>query len=253
METISWIAVEAEATGARAWGLARSGAVLAVWQGAKAALPDQIAFWSATPLPVICAGLAETHPRPLPCPPLPAALAPDVAGYRHLPGLHQAKRPVIASPGMAARLGGVLAAQPDWDGVICLPGVQTLWAHVSAGEVVSLCLTTGGALFRSANGGAMPLPDDAFDAALSECLSRPERLIQTLGAPLASLPAQAGAMIGAELAAARAWWLGQPVQVLGRDGWPALYARALAQQGVAAIEGDGDAALIAGLHRMLGR
>ena len=86
--------------------------------------------------------------------------------------------------------------------------------------------------------------DAAFDTALSDALSRPERL----GARLFSLRAEgllnnlshseararlSGLLIGVELAATKAYWLGQPVAVVGADRLAALYARALTAQGAA--------------------
>lgn len=93
--------------------------------------------------------------------------------------------------------------------------------------------------------GAAGWDDDAFDAAVSEALSRPERL----GARLFSLRAEgliggpfpdaararlSGFLIGTELAAAKPYWLGQRVTLVGAETLSAAYARALAAQGVEA-------------------
>ena len=100
--------------------------------------------------------------------------------------------------------------------------------------------------------------DAAFDTALDETLSRPA----SLSAALAGLPAEAeitglskteararlaGLLIGAELAGAKPWWLGQNVAVLGDDALIRPYLRALHAQGVPAHGGDRGAATLAGL------
>lgn len=256
--TISWIALEAEAAGLRAFGVDATGQIRAHWQAPLAEAPARIADWRRGPgqggLPVVAAGLDHPAPRALPCPPLlraPDLPRPDAAGVTHLPGLVQANPPLTLPAAAAARIGGVLAAAPGFDGVICLPGPRCIWAQISAGEVVS-AVATADATLATAFGLTAPAPDDPdFQTALSDSLSRPERMLRHLGAPEIPAAAQTGSLIGAALAATRPWWLGQPVRVLGRGDWPGLYAAALAAQGVAAVAGDGDAALVAGLARLL--
>ncbi len=100
--------------------------------------------------------------------------------------------------------------------------------------------------------------DAAFDAALSDALSRPERLAARLFAiraeglvhglaPGAARARLSGTLIGAELAAARPYWLGQRVALVGAAKLSATYARALATQGVTAQVLDGTACTISGL------
>lgn len=125
-------------------------------------------------------------------------------------------------------LAGVLATRPDWDGVVCLVGERTVWAHLSAGEVVSFASFVSVALAQHLRAVA----EDGFDAGLAVTLSRPERLAAEL-AQADVTPGRAwGALIGAELAASRPYWLGQEVVIVG--DWPVegFYARALEHQGV---------------------
>lgn len=258
--TISWIALAAEGADLRAFGVDAAGRIRQDWHAPLAEAPARIAGWRGSPgpggLPAAAAGLDHPAPRALPCPPLPQAPdlpRPDAAGVTHLPGLMQTNPPLALPAAATARIGGVLAADPGFDGVICLPGPRCIWAQISAGEVVS-AVATADATLATAFGLTAPAPDDPqFLTALSDTLSRPERMLRHLGAPEASAATQAGSLIGAALAATRPWWLGQPVRVLGRGDWPGLYAAALAAQGVAAVAGDGDAALVAGLARILPR
>ena len=49
--------------------------------------------------------------------------------------------------GEETQIAGALALLPDFDGVFCLPGTHSKWAHVSAGEVVSFQTYMTGELF----------------------------------------------------------------------------------------------------------
>jgi 2-dehydro-3-deoxygalactonokinase len=168
--------------------------------------------------------------------------------------------------GEETQIAGALALAPGFDGVLCLPGTHCKWVHVSAGEVVSFQTFMTGELFALLSeqsvlrhGLTDPGWDDgAFDAALSETLSRPERI----GARLFGLRAEgliaglspgvararlSGLLIGLELAGAKAYWLGQPVLIVGAAKLSALYARALAAQGVSARQLPANETVLAGL------
>ncbi|WP_339109925.1 2-dehydro-3-deoxygalactonokinase [Thioclava sp. GXIMD4216] len=164
---------------------------------------------------------------------------------RLLPKLVQNHPPVTAHPREVALIAGLLKAQPQFDGVIAMTGETTLWAQISAEEVVSVTRSATGRLFAAFGGGA-PLPPDAeFDDALSETRARPERLMRALATPALSRQALLGSLIGAELSDTRPWWLGQRVLTFGP--FAQALTHALAQQGAAATEGAADHALRAGL------
>lgn len=200
-------------------------------------------------------GWVEVAYVPVPCTPLALepVLAPDAAGsglfVRIVPGLCQ-ERPADVMRGEETQIAGALSLHPGFDGIACLPGTHTKWAEVSAREVVSFRSFMTGELFgvlrshtllRHATGtGWAPA---AFADAVSEALSRPE----ALAARLFSIRAEnllrdadtgtgqarlSGLLIGAELAAARPYWLGRELLVIG-DGSPAdRYCEALELQGV---------------------
>lgn len=247
------IVLEDEGADLRARAIGDNGTLIDDRSGPTADFGALISGWRLSAgAPTINATSDTSAWRDIPCRPLPeTAATPDRDGTVILPGLRQKTPPESVSPVMALQLGGLLAADPDFDGVVCIPGAQGLWAHLSAGEVVGVLRVTTCAVFAALHGPEVPTPDREFDMALSDCLSRPERLTRLLGSPHHSLSTQAAALIGAELAAARPWWLGQQIRILGNDGWPALYAHALRTQGVAAIIGDGDAALVAGVTALL--
>ena len=217
-------------------------------------------------------GWAEAPYRKVPCPPLDGALTRVAVRDPRLdvhivPGLAQSSPPDVMR-GEETQIAGFLALNPGWDGVICLPGTHSKWCHVSAGEVVSFQTYMTGELFallgtqsvlrHSAGGGGWQ--PDVFGEAISDTLSNPE----TLAARLFRLRADhllngtggevtrsrlSGLLIGAELAGARPYWLGQQVAVVGAGPLAQAYVAALALQGVPATLLKSDAATLAGLKQ----
>lgn len=123
---------------------------------------------------------------------------------------------------------GFQAAHPDWDGVVLiLTGTHSYWCLLSAREVVGFQAFLTPRLIA-----ALDTPPTAQPEAIAETLSRPERLAAHLAASDGVRAAQTGHLIGAELGAARAWWLGQQVAVIGAQALAASYAAGLTAQGV---------------------
>lgn len=165
--------------------------------------------------------------------------------------------------GEQARVAGVLAQNPKFDGVICLVGAQTRWLHISAEEVVSFqsVMTCELAEVMAASTGISAAGNwdmEAFDQAVGDAMSRPQSLaaqLHRIGAErrLKDLPeatARArlwGLLIGVELAATRPYWLGQEVVVIGTETACAPYVAALTAQGAWRREEDGAAMALAGL------
>lgn len=200
-------------------------------------------------------GWFEAPYRATPCTPLdPAALVtvptqdPRLT-VRIIPGVKQVK-PADVMRGEETQIAGALALNAGFDGVICLPGTHSKWAHVSAGEVVSFQTFMTGELFAllsqhsvlrhgMAGGG---WDDAAFDEALSDALSRPDRIAAKLFAlraegliaglaPAAARSRLSALLIGIELAASKPFWLGQKVAIVGSEALAKSYARALSAQG----------------------
>jgi 2-dehydro-3-deoxygalactonokinase len=217
-------------------------------------------------------GWCEAPYRAVPCTPLDAAAqatAPTTDAritVRIAPGLKQTT-PADVMRGEETQIAGALRLMPGYDGILCLPGTHSKWAHISAGEVVSFQTFMTGEMFallseasvlRHGMQGATGWDEAAFDAAVSDAISRPERL----GARLFSLRAEgliaglspqaararlSGLLIGTELAAARPYWLGQRVTLIGADKLSAAYARALHLQGVEAERLSANDCTLAGL------
>ena len=124
-----------------------------------------------------------------------------------------------------------------------------------------------GELFRASVGSLGPAPrnagragweDAAFDTAGADALSRPEKIGARLFAlraegliagltPAAARSRLSGLLIGTELAAAKPYWLGQRVTLVGSERLSAAYARALSAQGIDAARLSAADCTLAGL------
>jgi 2-dehydro-3-deoxygalactonokinase len=291
-----WIAVDWGSSNLRAWAIAADGSAAAEAvgpAGAATLAPDGFepallvlagGWLGEGRTDVIVCGMAgardawaEAAYAAVPCAPTPAAFAraptrdPRLA-VRILPGLRQ-DRPADVMRGEETQIAGLLAREPGFDGIACLPGTHTKWAHVHAGEVVSFASFMTGEIFAllasqsvlrrtvAADGWSQ---DDFLEAA-ADGLARPERVpgrlfglrAEALLLGLAPERARArlsGLMIGAELAGARNYWLGREVVLIGAAGLAAAYRDALALAGLAARVADATELTRAGLaaaHAML--
>ena len=284
-----WIAVDWGTSNLRAWAMVPDG-VLAEGGSEKgmgrlardqfeAALLEVISPWlGAGETPVLACGMVgarqgwfEATYRAVPCAPVePGDLTAVATQDKRIrvsivPGLQQ-PNPADVMRGEETQIAGALALTPGFDGVFCLPGTHSKWAHVSAGEVVSFQTYMTGEMFAllstqsvlrhgMAEGG---WDDAAFDQGVDDAFSRPEKIaarLFTLRAEglLNGLSASAararlsGLLIGSELAAAKPYWLGQRVVLVGAEALATSYARALAAQGVTATRLDATACSLSGL------
>jgi 2-dehydro-3-deoxygalactonokinase len=284
-----WIAVDWGTSNLRVWAMGAGGRALAearsdagmgglARDGFEPALLALVEPWLApdrATLAVACGmvgsrqGWVEAPYATVPCPPggdpVRAPAADRRLDVRVLPGLRQ-DRPFDVMRGEETQIAGLVAREPGFDGVACLPGTHSKWAHLSAGEVVSFASFMTGELFallaeRSVlrhTVGAGGWSDPDFAEAVEESLARPEwiagRLFglraEGLLAGLAPERARArlsGLLIGAELAAARPYWLGREVALIGAPALAEAYRAALALCGVAARRRDGAEMTRAGL------
>ncbi len=233
--------------------------------------------WIDGPTTVIACGMVgsrqgwvEAPYATVPCGTLPEGLVRAPTGHPDLnvyviPGIKQTN-PADVMRGEETQISGFLARNPGWDGVICLPGTHTKWVHVSAGEVVSFQTFMTGELFDTISKqtvlrhsiAADGWDDAAFVEGLAQGLSRPERLAARLFSlrakglldgmsGTAARAALSGLLIGAELAAAKPYWLGQQIAVIGDSGLAKLYVDALATQAAPATLVNAPAVTLAGL------
>ncbi|MWD28663.1 2-keto-3-deoxy-galactonokinase [Aquicoccus sp. SCR17] len=278
--TTEWISVEFD--GGRLYARVHDGedpviadlqAEIAEGEAAETALERMLAphLENARGVPVICAGLGDPAAAvPVPAaPPLQTESRVAAGGrmdLRLLPGLRQSEPPDLTS-GAEIRVAGLLAEQPGFDGVLCLPGPRTLWIHVSAGEIVSFRATLTGELAglletRSSLSPALAGTEwnaALFTATLRDVMSRPQGVAQGLAGLAAAhalgstKPGEArarlyGMLVGIDMSAARPYWLGQRVAVLGDDRLADAYHAALDGEGAFPERLDGQAMAEAGFR-----
>lgn len=281
MTDADWIAAEFGPRTLRAWAMRGDDPIetrsLDRREGFDATLAQLLSGWPQ--VPVIACGMRDPTrggidkaTRRVPCPalPLPLVMVPEGAAGRSLrmvAGVIQADPPDLIC-GDETRLAGLLLAAPDFDGVVCLPGDHTRWVRVSAGEICHVqtvmtsdilqALSRETTLRFSLAGQGEAFDEAAFDEALDLSLSRPHaawgRLFRLRVEALTENTSPghaagwlAGLMIGFELGASRALWLGQKVLILGESPLAPRYHRALDWQGVGPLTGDATKAMLAGL------
>ena len=288
---MDWIAVDWGTSNLRAWAMNGSGvrdhATSGFGMGAlkpdefEDALLRLIGPWlTDRPTRVIACGMVgarqgwqEAPYRAVPCLPVASGQLMSVATkdprimVQIVPGLSQSK-PADVMRGEETQIAGVIALHPQFDGVICLPGTHSKWAHISAGEVVSFQTFMTGEMFALLSKQSVlrhgmqdaQFDGAAFDLGVDAGLSHPEKimarlfslraegLLSNLGKD-AAFSRLSGLLIGAELAAAKPYWLGQAVRLVGAETLSGHYARALSAQGVTAQILDDTACSISGLAR----
>ncbi len=213
-------------------------------------------------------GWVEARYRAVPCTALADGLtrAPtrDLRLSVHVvPGICQAQ-PADVIRGEETQVAGFLALNHGWDGVLCLPGTHSKWVHVSAGEVVSFQTFLTGEMFALLSSQSVLRHSMAgWDAAgfadgVQQGFDRPDRMMARFFAlraegllhgldPGTARARLSGLLIGAELAAAKPYWLGQRVALLGAQALSDLYAQALSGLSVPVTQLDATEMTLAGL------
>ncbi|MFW8635514.1 2-dehydro-3-deoxygalactonokinase [Cribrihabitans pelagius] len=221
--------------------------------------------------PLLLSGGGLVPPRAVPA--APGDLEPvacELEGIRlhALPGLSQST-PGGLMQGAETRLAGFFALNPEWDGAVCLPGAVSHWVQASAREAVSFQSALTAALAQAALMQAGLPEDAAWDrAALQEAaadgIAKPEMLAARLAAAqadlaLGRLPAANaagriwGLLLGAELAAAKPYWLGQNAALIAAGPLQPLYATALEAQGLPFTVAEPEPLALEGLIRAWAR
>ncbi|MFK7754483.1 MAG: 2-dehydro-3-deoxygalactonokinase [Sedimentitalea sp.] len=288
VQIAQWIAADWGTTHLRVWAMqgasvvaqdsSDQGMARLAGAGFERALLDLIADWlGPEPTDIIACGMVgarqgwvEAPYHAVPCAPLAGGLvrvrsADMRLNARIVPGLKQTK-PADVMRGEETQIAGFLALNPGWDGVICLPGTHTKWVEISAGEVVSFQSFMTGELFATLSQNTVlrhsiaadGWHEPAFEQALEDALSRPERLAARLfslratdlleGAdPKAARARLSGMLIGAELAAAKPYWLGRDIALIGTPDSAQPYGAALKAQGAPVTETDSVRMTLSGL------
>ncbi|MBN9671805.1 2-dehydro-3-deoxygalactonokinase [Roseibium aggregatum] len=228
--------------------------------------------------PVIVCGMAgarqgwvEAPYKAAPCAPpsLEEATRVDTQDTRLdvliLPGVLQ-HAPADVMRGEETQTAGVLAEDPDFHGVLCLPGTHTKWAIVGNGEIISFRTMMTGEVFALLSGHSVlrhglsqdALEAEAFAQAVREAFETPAQLtaglfgIRAAGliaglTPEAARGRLSGLLIGAELAAVQNDIANRPVAIVGTDRIAKTYESALECVGFDTSLLDGDSITLKGL------
>lgn len=281
-----WVAVDWGTTRLRAWAMSgetvldrrdsADGMGRLSPDGFEPALLALIGDWLGRgPLPVLACGMVgarqgwtEAPYVSVPCTPprdgVPAPALDPRLDVKILPGVSQA-RPADVMRGEETQVAGFLAREPKFDGILCLPGTHTKWVHVSAAEIVSFRSFMTGEMFDLLTrqsvlrfSVAEGWDAAAFLAGVADGMGRPAgfaaelftlRAGDLLGDPAAGVARArlSGLLIGLELAAARPYWLGQDVVVLGDGEQAQGYVDALAAQGAMVRQSPAEDVTLSGL------
>ena len=298
-EKADWIAVDWGTSNLRAWLIAADGSIIRQVgsdKGMGALAPDQFEptlleivapFLGDNQTKVICCGMVgakqgwqEAAYATVPCTPAHPETAIHVQAdprldVHILAGVCQ-DSPADVMRGEETQIAGFLAENPEFDGVLCLPGTHTKWAQVSAGEIVSFRTFMTGEMFALLSKNSVLLHsvstddwnDIEFENAVTDTIGSPQMVAarlfglraETLLRDLPNAHAKArlsGMLIGLELAGCKPYWLGQRIAIIGAPGLSALYAAGLRTQGVSAELADGEKMTLAGLtaayNQMIGQ
>ena len=213
--------------------------------------------------PIIICGMAgaktgwkEAAYLKAPCPPINKEKIVQVETENQrisvsvVPGIMQ-KSPPDVMRGEETQIAGYLSKNPDFDGIICLPGTHTKWAHISANEIVSFKTFMTGEIFLSLSERSIlktSVQSNDFDStsfleAFEDTYSNPVLLSSKLfGLRAADLLENtstkflksklSGYLIGCELAGAKSYWLGQNIIMIGNNDLCILYQKALKKLGM---------------------
>ncbi|MGI3171050.1 2-dehydro-3-deoxygalactonokinase [Pseudooceanicola sp. C21-150M6] len=298
-----WVAADWGSSNLRLWVMGPDDAVIAAindprgaagLSGAafedtlRACLAPVLADWRGGDLPVIACGMvgarqgwAEAAYLTVPGVPVDGKLALRVSDVGAglsvfiLPGMSQ-QQPADVMRGEETQIAGLLATDPGFDGMLCLPGTHCKWARIKDGQVLSFATCMTGELFALLAGSSVLRHSvdraswDAavFDTAVAEALSQPGALTPSLFGIRASAllhgtgPDKAtarlsGLLIGSEVGVMRGQWDGRPVAILGASGLSDSYARALTTAGAEVSRIDAETATLRGLtaayHQMKGQ
>ena len=168
--------------------------------------------------------------------------------------------------GEETQIAGILSEDPSFEGVLCLPGTHTKWVRICAGQIVEFKTFMTGELFSLLSAQSVlrhsldGVGSDAteFARSIELMMTEPARFAGELfsiraGSLVAALQAGtararlAGLLIGAELAAARSYWVDRSPVIVGNGAQSDLYVEGLRTLGRAPRVIDASGVTLAGL------
>ncbi|GAB5505080.1 MAG: 2-dehydro-3-deoxygalactonokinase [Rhizobiaceae bacterium] len=215
-------------------------------------------------------GWAEAAYVAVPCAPPSISEATQVPAdsldVRILPGVKQ-NAPADVMRGEETQIAGLLAGEPGFEGVVCLPGTHSKWAAIADGRIVRFSTFMTGELFALISGQSVlrhSVASDvwdqaAFDEAVGETIEKPNAGMAKLFAlraegllhglePAAARARLSAYLIGAEIAAAReVYALEGRIAVVGAAGIAKAYGAALTSIGAEVRYLDAERTTLMGL------
>ncbi len=290
----AFVAVDWGTSSFRGWLMTADGHALAETRGPEGMLHCATSGFA----PVLAEHLAKLGAIP-DLPVLICGMAGAKQGWIEAPYLHTPTRldalhdgaQRVATPGDVRILPGIAKAdatapdvmrgeetqllgvtEPDFTGLVCIPGTHSKWIRIDKGSVVSFTTYMTGELFSVVaqhsilkhaidHDAGSPAANDAFRDGLRRALKTPASLTAALfsvrAAQLLGFEKQAdgaarlsGLLIGTEIADASARYGTQhPVRLIGAGALSALYAAALAQAGFTTTILDAEHASRSGLTK----
>ena len=278
LSDITFISADWGTSNLRIWGIDRRGQVIDTinnGKGMSSLIPSEfepylislIENWlpkeGNAKCPIIICGMAgakngwkEAAYLKAPCPPINKKKIIQVEtddqriSVSIVPGIMQTSPPDVMR-GEETQIAGYLSKNPDFDGIICLPGTHTKWVHISANEIVSFKTFMTGEIFLSLSERSIlksSVQSNDFDStsfleAFEDTYSNPALLSSKLfGLRAADLLENtstkflksklSGYLIGCELAGAKSYWLGQNIIMIGYNDLCILYQKALKKLGM---------------------
>ena len=178
--------------------------------------------------------------------------------------------PVDVMRGEETQIAGLLAAKPDFEGVVCLPGTHSKWVRVADGAIQSFQTFMTGELFgllaeKSVLQHTLPeaeLDPAPFRKAVTQSMESPESVASQFFALRAGVlqgvtKAESGRsrlsgwLIGHELAMARPHWEMQKVVLVCSGPLAEAYQLALEEVGVRASHLNVEESTLTGLQSLL--
>jgi 2-dehydro-3-deoxygalactonokinase len=272
LKDIAWIAIDWGTSNLRIWGLNADSQVVAESSsdrgmakldrsGFEPALLALINDWlpQGRQTPVIACGMVgarqgwvEVPYRQTPCKPVffDTVGRPDTRDPRLsvfvLAGIKQIEPAPDVMRGEETQIAGILSEDPQFEGVLCLPGTHTKWVRINAGDIVHFrtfmtgelfnLLATQSVLRHSVEGAGWDRSEfaDSVKLMMSEPQNfagrlfsiRADALISGLDHAVANARLS-GILLGAELAATQRYWQGQQVTIVGNGTQSDVYAEGL--------------------------
>lgn len=292
-----WIAVDWGTSNLRVWAIAADGEVIEQANSDKGmggltpdafepALLELVAPWlrddRATDV-IACGmvgarqGWVEAAYGKVPCAPFEEEnticfMAQDERMRIHIIAGLQQNNPADVMRGEETQIAGLLADDPEFEGVVCAPGTHTKWVRIEGGKIVHFVTHLTGEVFSLLAEKSVlrhTIGDEGWDEAefsraFSAALGEPEKITAHLFSiraealigdlsPQAARSRLSALLLGLEFVATRDDWSGQKTAIIGSDALAKIYQQALLSQGAEPIILDGEALTLAGLKAAHGK